>query len=65
MLSIERQNMIAEYAQKNGAVKVDELIKKFDVSFGGALTVIFKNGYTDYVSRRQMKIVKERIGFNL
>ncbi|MBE6542129.1 MAG: LytTR family transcriptional regulator [Ruminococcaceae bacterium] len=40
-------------------------IKKFDVSFGGALTVIFKNGYTDYVSRRQMKIVKERIGFNL
>ena len=40
-------------------------IKKFDVSFGGALTVIFKNGYTDYVSRRQMKAVKERIGFNL
>ena len=32
MLSIERQNMIAEYAQKNGAVKVDELIKRFDVS---------------------------------
>lgn len=38
-------------------------IKKFEASFGGALTVIFKNGYRDYVSRRQMKIVKERIGF--
>ena len=32
MLSIERQNLIAEYAQKNGAVKTEELIKKFDVS---------------------------------
>lgn len=38
-------------------------IKKFEASFAGALTVIFKNGHRDYVSRRQMKIVKERIGF--
>ena len=38
-------------------------IRKFEASFGGALTVIFKNGHRDYVSRRQMKIVKERIGF--
>ena len=40
-------------------------IAHFDVSFGGSLNVIFKNGYKDYVSRRQLKSVKERIGFNL
>ncbi len=37
-------------------------IKRFDASISGALKVIFKNGYTDYVSRRQMKSVKERLG---
>ena len=38
------------------------MIEKFDVSFGGGLLVIFKNGHRDYVSRRQMKAVKEKIG---
>lgn len=37
-------------------------ILKFDVSFSGTLTVKFKNGYTDYVSRRNLKKVKERLG---
>lgn len=37
-------------------------IKKFDASFTGTLKVIFKNGYTDYVSRRNVKNVKERLG---
>lgn len=37
-------------------------IKKFDASISGTLKVIFKNGYTDYVSRRNIKKVKERIG---
>ncbi len=37
-------------------------INRFDASFGGALMVTLKNGYKDYVSRRQLKIVKERIG---
>jgi len=37
-------------------------IKRFDASIGGALLVEFKNGYRDFVSRRQMKAVKERIG---
>lgn len=35
-------------------------IKRFDVTLGGALRVEFKNGYREYVSRRQMKNVKER-----
>ena len=37
-------------------------IKKFDASFSGALFVILQNGYKDYVSRRRLKAVKERIG---
>ena len=37
-------------------------IKKFDASIGGTLKVIFKNGHTDYVSRRNIKNVKERLG---
>lgn len=37
-------------------------IKKFDTSVSGMLTVIFKNGYRDYVSRRNLKSVKERLG---
>ena len=38
-------------------------IQRFNASFGGSLSVEFKNGYKDYVSRRQLKIVKERFGF--
>lgn len=37
-------------------------IQKFDASISGTLKVIFKNGYVDYVSRRNIKTVKERIG---
>ena len=39
-----------------------EKIARFDTSFSGTLKVIFKNGYTDYVSRRNVKNVKERLG---
>ena len=37
-------------------------IARFEVAFSGALRVVFKNGDTDYVSRRQLKSVKERFG---
>ena len=37
-------------------------IQRFDTSISGTLKLHFKNGYTDYVSRRQLKAVKERIG---
>ena len=40
-----------------------KMIKRFDSSIGGSLMVELKNGYHDYVSRRQLKAVKERIGF--
>jgi len=37
-------------------------IDRFDASLTGTLTVHFKNGYRDYVSRRNLKHVKERFG---
>ena len=37
-------------------------IKCFQSSFVGGLTVTLQNGYRDYVSRRQLKSVKERMG---
>ena len=40
-------------------------IERFEASFSGALRVIMKCGYKDYISRRQLKNVKERIGFKL
>lgn len=37
-------------------------IERFDATISGTLMVKFKNGYTDYVSRRSVKTVKERLG---
>lgn len=37
-------------------------MERFDTSISGSLKIRFKNGDTDYVSRRQLKAVKERIG---
>ncbi len=37
-------------------------MKRFDTSMAGTLLVTFQNGHREYVSRRQLKIVKERIG---
>ena len=36
--------------------------ERFDTSISGTLKIRFKNGDTDYVSRRQLKAVKERLG---
>lgn len=37
-------------------------IERFRASLGGALLVCFKNGHSEYVSRRNIKSVKERLG---
>ncbi len=37
-------------------------IERFDASFRGSMKITLKNGYTDYISRRQLKNVKERLG---
>ncbi len=56
----------------NGFIKINQScianiskIERFEMTFGGALNVVFKNGRKDYISRRQLKAVKERIGFKL
>lgn len=37
-------------------------MERFDTSISGTLKIRFKNGDVDYVSRRQLKTIKERIG---
>lgn len=37
-------------------------IQRFNSSWGGMLMVEMKNGYKDYISRRQIKNVKRRMG---
>lgn len=37
-------------------------VERFDASVSGTLMLRFQNGYTDYVSRRQLKQIKERLG---
>ena len=37
-------------------------ILKFDSSITGSIKVILKNGFSDYISRRELKNVKRRIG---
>lgn len=39
-----------------------ECIERFTVSFNGAVDVIFKCGYREYVSRRCFRAIKERMG---
>ena len=37
-------------------------IKRFKVSPFGGMYVVMTDGFTDYISRRQLKVVKERLG---
>ena len=37
-------------------------IQRFSVAFSGTLQVVFKNGHVDYVSRRNVSVIKERLG---
>lgn len=45
-----------------GCVVNVHYIQKFAASFGGALRVVLKNGYSDYVSRRELPNIKRRFG---
>lgn len=37
-------------------------IKRFESSISGMINVVMKNGYSDYISRRELKNVKRRMG---
>lgn len=68
-LQIKKRLYQIEESLGNNFVKINQSsianikkIDRFSVSIGGALMVKFKNGYRDFVSRRQAKFVKERMG---
>ena len=68
-LTVKSRLYIIEGKLNNSFVKLNKScianinkIKRFEVGISGSLTVVFKNGYRDYVSRRQVKTVKERLG---
>lgn len=44
------------------AIANRDRIERFTASFNGAVDVIFKSGYQDYVSRRCFRAIKERMG---
>ncbi len=64
-----RLYQLEELNINNSFIKINQscyanikMIKKFESTFSGALKVIFNNGYVDYISRRELKNVKERMG---
>ncbi|MBQ3135837.1 MAG: LytTR family transcriptional regulator [Oscillospiraceae bacterium] len=68
-LQMKQRLYVLEELLGNGFVKINQSclanvseVERFDASMSGTLKVKFKNGYVDYVSRRQMKTVKERFG---
>lgn len=68
-LQVKRRLYVLEEVLGDSFVKINQSclanmnkVERFDASVSGTLKVKFKNGYVDYVSRRQMKQVKERFG---
>lgn len=37
-------------------------VRKFETTLGGSIKVVLKNGFEDYISRRELKKVKRRFG---
>ncbi len=37
-------------------------VEKFETTLGGSIKVVLKNGFEDYISRRELKKVKRRFG---
>ena len=66
---IKQRIYVLEEMYNNTFIKINQSclinidkIKRFDASLSGFLLVTLKNGYSDYVSRRNLKNVKERLG---
>ena len=66
---IKERLYAAEEYLGDGFVKINQSclvnlkkIQKFETTVGGSLMVTLQNGYRDYISRRQLKAVKERMG---
>ncbi len=41
-----------------------KMVERFKTSIGASMLVEFRNGYVDYIARREVKNVKERMGLN-
>ena len=68
-LQMKLRLYVLEELLGDGFVKINQSclanisqVERFDASVTGTLKVKFKNGHTDYVSRRQLKQVKARFG---
>ena len=64
-----RQRLYQLCDMLNGFIKINQSclanisqIDHFESTPFGALTIVFKGGYKDYVSRRNLKTIKERFG---
>ena len=62
LYQIEEMNLSTFIKLNQSCLANKRKIKKFESTIGGTLKVIFKNGYVDYISRRELKIVKQRMG---
>ncbi len=62
LYQIEEMNLNAFIKLNQSCLANKNKIKKFESTIGGALKVVFKNGYIDYISRRELKNVKQRMG---
>ena len=68
MLEVDEKMYELEESLPDNFIKINkscianiDKIKSFDATITGTLAVNFKNGYRDFVSRRRMKFVKERL----
>lgn len=59
----ELENTLPSFFIKinKSAIANEQRIEKFSVSFSGAVSAVFKCGYTEYVSRRCFAEIKRRI----
>ena len=62
LYQIEEMNLAQFIKINQSCLANKKKIKKFESTIGGSLKVVFKNGYIDYISRRELKNVKQRMG---
>ena len=62
LYQIENMNLEQFIKINQSCLANKKRIKKFESTIGGSLKVVFKNGYIDYISRRELKNVKQRMG---
>lgn len=62
LYQIEEMNLASFIKINQSCLANKKKIKKFESTIGGSLRVVFKNGYIDYIARRELKNVKERMG---